>query len=125
MHQRNSSGRKSYTAAKLALQGRQLLPEESVSRGLLVNVLPQLRVERRQQLAIVGRLVQNVQLGSLLGVGQLRHHCLQLVEVLSEVNASLPLHRVVKVANLSALLLLVVWRAPGAAAAAAVVAATR
>ena len=47
------------------------------------------------------------------------------VKVLPEVNPSLPLHRVVQVSDLSAFLLVIVWRAPAAAASAATTARSR
>ena len=83
----------------------QPLPELGVAPGHAVALLVEDEVGLAEQPRVLGRLVQDDHLGGLVGVAQLGHLVLQLVEVDLEVDAALTLHRVVQVPQLAALLL--------------------
>ncbi len=83
----------------------QLLPQHRISLKFALALPRERRVLTRQLPAKLGRLFEDVELGSLFDVAQLGHGVLELIKVVAKVDSSLTLHRVVKVTNLSALLL--------------------
>ena len=92
-------------AGERPLGGLQPLPQLGVPLGHAVPLAGEDDVGLEEQPRVLGRLVQDDHLGGLVGVAQLGHLVLQLVKVDLEVDAALPLHRVVQVAQLAALLL--------------------
>ncbi len=103
------SARRSSEAGHVAVVSllclQELLLEHDIASGLALLLLPVPHVEAGQQVAVVHRLLEDGQFGSLVGVGKLRHEVFQLIEVVSQLHSPLALHRVVEVADLSALVL--------------------
>lgn len=93
------------SAVVLVYQLSKPLSQLGVLDRLTVDFLFELLVGGYQQAAVVCSLVQDVQLGSLVNVCQGGHAVLQLVVVVFQVDSPLPLHSVVEVPDLSALVL--------------------
>ena len=87
----------------LLYQLLEAFPQLGVPHRLPVHLLLELLVGGNEEAAVVGRLVQDVQLGRLVDVHQGGHAVLQLVVVVLKVHPPLALHPVVEVPDLTAL----------------------
>jgi len=101
----DDASRRHFSAGVLVNQLVEAFSQLGVPHRLLVHFLLELLVRGDQQAAVVGRLVEDVQLGRLVHIRQSRHAVLQLVVVVFQVDSPLTLHPVVEVSDLSALVL--------------------